>query len=80
MECGLSSTLTTQGRDRPIDLTNFYHTRNVPERQLLVYKSYVIISGVTQLTEGSPKIRGAGYARTPYFRYLFANCVSPKFN
>jgi putative transposase len=36
-----------------------------------------IHSGVMHLIEGSPKIRGAGYARTPYFRYLFANCVSP---
>ncbi|MGB7876435.1 MAG: hypothetical protein WBL25_18790, partial [Anaerolineales bacterium] len=25
----------------------------------------------------NPKIRGANAARPPYFRYLFANCVSP---
>jgi len=33
--------------------------------------------GVMQLN-GGPKIRGACCARAPYFRDLFANCVSPK--
>jgi hypothetical protein len=34
------------------------------------------MSGVTQLNGSSPKIRGTGYARPPYFRHLFENCVS----
>ncbi len=34
MECGLSSTPTTQGRDRPTDLRHLYHTCFILERQL----------------------------------------------
>lgn len=34
MECGLSSTPTTQGRDRPTDLRHFHHNRIMPARQL----------------------------------------------
>jgi len=33
MECGLSSTPTTQGRDRPTDLRHLHHTRFEAERQ-----------------------------------------------
>jgi hypothetical protein len=33
MECGLSSTPTTQGRDRPTDLRPHYHTRKGTYRQ-----------------------------------------------
>jgi hypothetical protein len=33
MECGLSSTPTTQDRDRPTDLRRHYDTRNSAERQ-----------------------------------------------
>jgi hypothetical protein len=31
-----------------------------------------------KLNEGSPKIRATWAARRPYFRYPFANCVTPK--
>ena len=30
------------------------------------------------MNERDPKIRVACCARDPYFRYLFANCISPK--
>lgn len=43
LECGLSSAPATQGRDRPIDLTSFYHNLNTPESQLIFYKNYVEI-------------------------------------
>jgi hypothetical protein len=33
MECGLSSTPTTQGRDRPTDLRSHYDTREATGRQ-----------------------------------------------
>jgi len=33
MECGLSSTPTTQGRDRPTDLRYIHHNRIAPVRQ-----------------------------------------------
>jgi len=34
MECGLSSTPTTQDRDRPTDLRHLHHTRMAGGRQM----------------------------------------------
>ena len=42
MECGLSSTPTTQGRDRLTDLRSFHHTRIMRECQLVyINRTYV---------------------------------------
>ena len=42
LECGLSSTPTTQGRDRLTDLRSFHHTRIMRECQLVyINRTYV---------------------------------------
>lgn len=61
-------------------LFNFFklqHFRRSVLTIAFIYLSFIIILGATQLNEKNSKIREC-CSTPPYFRYPFANCISPK--